>query len=150
MEKTIKKRGNPFSNSQRWDTTKEAISSKYSTLTKKIRENTNRTKFNSSDLYVPRGIKPKNLTQSPIVKAYNNFDEFYKSIRPRRLKTIPDSSSESVFSDKPEILISYYSKKSSINEEDCIEGLSSVITQDQLLLFSQKFNPENLAEETEE
>ena len=116
----------------------------------------------NSRLYEIKSCKP-----SPLVKAYNNFDEFYRSIRPSKIKAHNDSNSDLIFKGKQEILVSYYSKKSSnFGEDESIEKeaeekiktpteneeelLSNIITSEQLRLFINKLNTESISKENQE
>lgn len=148
-----------FSKTAKWDMTKEAISLKYETITMKVKETQTRKKrMMSNEMFHHKATRSGISNQSPIVKAYNNFDEFYKSIRPVRVKTKKDSFSDSIFRDKPEIMVSYYSKRSS-NVEDQVEDeekvekevfLSSIINQTQLSHFLTRITQDILIKENEE
>ena len=79
--------------------------------------------------------------QSPIVKAFNNIDDFYRSIRP---SSIPKKS-RAACKDKFDSNLSFNSKKSS---EDS-ESLSSIVDIKQLEMFNEIISEDSLKQETE-
>ena len=84
----------------------------------------------------------RELKNSPIIRAYNNIDEFYRSIKPEKglsKKTLEDSISV----ERPEVMLSFYSKKSS--EED--DKLSCVVNLEQLNQLTQKLSHQTFKQE---
>ena len=79
--------------------------------------------------------------QSPIVKAFNNIDDFYRSIRP----SSTSKKSRQACKEKFDSNLSFNSKKSS---EDS-ESLSSIINIKQLEIFNEIISEDSLKQETE-
>lgn len=131
-----------------WKTTKEAISYKYTTLTKKLKENFYSKKFNSNEKFLLRPKPIKSSKNSPIINAYNHLEEFYQNIRP--FKSRPDSSSESIFTTKPQALVSYFSEKSSENYIDGKNSLKDLIELEKLSLLTQALTPDSVINESNE
>ena len=83
--------------------------------------------------------------QSPIVKAYKNIDDFYKSIRPIKTKEKKNLLNESTLNEKYDPTLSFYSKKS----DDEANTLSEVVSIQQLELLIGMINEENIGRESE-
>ena len=135
-------------NDLNWKQKKKSFSYKTSVLASKFKETLRKKKSNSNELLETYSKYSKSLKQSPIIKALNNIDDFYRNIKPIRSKEnyIPDS----VFQQKPEILVSYYSKKSSDNEKSKEKPLSDIFSIDQLRFFIENLNSNTLANEDQE
>jgi hypothetical protein len=111
-----------------------------SPLNKSLIENKKPLSFNNElDKYrekLGRGQK-----QSPIVKAFNNIDDFYRSIRPSSVKKKKVAKEKEKF----EPSLSFQSKKSS---ED-IEFLSGIIDIKQLEIFNEIMSEESVKLESQ-
>lgn len=82
--------------------------------------------------------------KSPIIKAYSNIDEFYRSIKPAK-SALKNSLLDSIANEKPAELVSFYSNKSS--EES--EALSHIVDFEQLNRLSQALTEESFGREDE-
>lgn len=99
-------------------------------------------KVNELDRY--KKLVSKEHKNSPIIRAYNNIDEFYRSIKPNR-SLGKKSLNESISNERPDVMFSFYSKKSS--EEN--DKLSCIVNHEQLNQLTQNLNLQTFKQEDE-
>lgn len=82
--------------------------------------------------------------KSPILKAYSNIDEFYRSIKPVK-SALKNSLLDCPPNEKPAELLSFYSNKSSQESE----ALSHIMDFEQLNRLNQALTEEKFGQEDE-
>lgn len=85
--------------------------------------------------------------QSPIIKAYNNIDEFYRSIRPIKGKITKNLLNDSASKEKYDPMFSFCSKKSDEDVEP--STLSEIVGIQQLEMLNELISEESIQHESE-
>lgn len=85
--------------------------------------------------------------QSPIIKAYNNIDEFYRSIRPVKGKIAKTLLNDSIAKEKYDPMFSFYSKKSDEDVEP--STLSEIVAIQQIEMLNELISEETIQHESD-